>query len=87
MNHSKALKHLAEMREAKVVEAINWHLGHTRWSWPEVMHRGKWTEYPDGEAVFSFDGEEKFLIGPIEERSDGKLEQRFEKLSEYPKLS
>ncbi len=86
MGHSKsaAMRHLAALREAKVVEAINWHLGHTRWTWPEVMHRGQWREYPDGEAVFIFDGEEKFLLGPIYERSDGKLTQRFEKLAKYP---
>ena len=51
--------------DAHVVEAICRTLGRTDWEMDDAMFkRGKWMTYPDGEEVFSFDGEEKFLMGP-----------------------
>lgn len=53
--------------DATVVEAICRTLGRSDWEMDAAMFkRGKWMEYPDGEEVFSFDGKEKFLIGPWE---------------------
>ena len=57
---------LTQRKDACVVEAICRTLGRTDWEMNDAMFkRGRWMEYPDGEEVFSFDGQEKFLLGPI----------------------
>ncbi len=57
---------LTQRKDAAVVETICRVLGRTDWEMNDkIFKRGRWMEYPDGEEVFSFDGKEKFLLGPI----------------------
>jgi len=60
---------LTMQKDTAVITAVCRKLGRT--DWDDIIKdesfwkRGKWMEYPDGEEVFSWDGEELLLFGPI----------------------
>lgn len=46
------------------VAAICRYLGRTDWTEEEVKGRGRWVEYPDGQKLLKFDGQELVLFHP-----------------------
>jgi len=84
---------LYKARERKLVEVICRMTGRTDYATDtihdlaqkecevesEFFKRGKWKEYDDGSMLFSFDGKEAVLFGPIVQ-VDGHLMQSVEEL-------
>ena len=58
------LNSLTEQRDRLVIECMCRVIGHTNFEPAEVLHRGKWKTYGDGDAVYVFDGAERFIVGP-----------------------
>jgi hypothetical protein len=63
------MNNLTMQKDAVVITAVCRKLGRT--DWDDIIKdesfwkRGKWMEHPDGEEVFSWDGVELLLFGPI----------------------
>jgi len=75
------LNSLTEQRDRLVIEAMCRALGRTDFSLAEMYPRGKWVQYADGDMVFSFDGMERFIIGPVTyHRETDKYVQQVEQL-------
>ncbi len=66
---SEEMNELTVLKDTNVITAVCRALGRT--DWDDIIKdgsfwaRGKWMEYPDGEEVFSWDGKELLLFGPI----------------------
>lgn len=78
MSEKIMLTKLLIQRDQLVIEAISRTLGHTSWEYDSIMHRGGWVEYPDGQLVFKFDGEEKLLFHPPHYLDTGEMGQAVE---------
>jgi hypothetical protein len=63
------MNQLTVLKDTQVITAVCRALGRT--DWDDIIKdgtfwaRGTWMEYPDGEEVFSWDGKELLLFGPV----------------------
>ena len=74
----RELNSLTGQKDRLVVMAISRMIGRTDWSMNDMYPRGKWTTYPDGERVFSFDKKECFILYPVQyDRETNQWKQRY----------
>jgi hypothetical protein len=63
------LNQITVLKDTAVITAVCRAIGRT--DWDDIIKdgsfwsRGKWMGYPDGEEVFSWDGKELLLFGPV----------------------